>query len=47
MDKVFFLSAACADNVNAYFNNIILTITDTKLYASVVTLSAKDNQNKR
>ena len=42
--KYFVFSAAFADNVNAYFNNIILNITDTKLYASFVTLSAKDNE---
>ena len=38
------LSAASADNTNAYPNNIIFTIKDTKLYAPVVTLSAKHNQ---
>ena len=32
------------DNDNAESNNIIFTIKDTKLYALVVTLSAKDNQ---
>ena len=32
------------DNDNADFNNIIFTIKDTKLYFSVATLSAKDNQ---
>ena len=30
------------DNTNS--NNIIFTITDTKLYVPVVTLSARDNQ---
>ena len=38
------LSAASADNTNAYPNNIIFTIKGTKLYAPVVTLSAKYNQ---
>ena len=38
------LSAASADNTNAYPNNIIFTIKNTKLYAPVVTLSAKHNQ---
>ena len=32
------LSAASADNTNAYPNNIIFTIKNTKLYAPVVTL---------
>ena len=36
--------AAGADNNYANSNNIIFTIKDTKLYVSVVTLSAKDNQ---
>ena len=35
------LIAAGADNVVANFNHIIFTIKDTKLYATVVTLSAK------
>ena len=39
MDKVVCLYAA--DN-NA--NNFIFTIKDTKLYVTVVTLSARDNQ---
>ena len=42
MDKVFCLSAAGNDNDND--NNIISTIKDTKIYVSVVTLSARDNQ---
>ena len=43
--KFFVLSEAGADNVNYRdSNNIILTIKDTKLYAPVVTLSARDNQ---
>ena len=32
-------------NEDANANNIIFTIEDTKLYVSVVTLSARDNQN--
>ena len=42
--KYCLLSAAGADNTNANSNNIIFTITDTKLYAPTVTLSAKDSQ---
>ena len=42
--KYCVLSAAGAANANADSNNIIFTIKDTKLYVSVVTLSAKDNQ---
>ena len=39
------LSPIDADNDDASSsNNIIFTIKDTKLYVSVVTLSAKDNQ---
>ena len=38
------LAAAGADNTNANLNNRFFTITDTKLYVLVVTLSAKDNQ---
>ena len=38
------LAAASADNTNANLNNRFFTITDTKLYVLVVTLSAKDNQ---
>ena len=38
------LCAAGADNVNANSNNIILTMKDTKLYVSAVTLSARDNE---
>ena len=44
MQSRIVLSAAGADNANADSNNIIFTIKDTKLYVSVVTLSAKDNQ---
>ena len=40
MDKVVCLYAA--DNNNA--NNFIFTIKDAKLYVTVVTLSARDNQ---
>ena len=39
------LSAACADNIDTNSNNIIFTIKDLKLYVSVITLPAKDNQN--
>ena len=48
--KYCVLSADGADNVNDKVNdnvngnNIIFTIKDTKLYVSVVTLSARDNQ---
>ena len=38
------LSAASADNDNDNGNDIIFTIKDTKLYVSVVILSARDNQ---
>ena len=38
------LPAACADNIDTNSNNIIFTIKDTKLYVSVITLPAKDNQ---
>ena len=40
------MSAAGNDNVNDNnnANNIIFTIKDTKVYVSVVTLSARDNQ---
>ena len=38
------LAAAGIDNVNSNDNNIILTVKNTKLYVSVVILSAKDNQ---
>ena len=33
------------DNANVYSNNVIFTIKDTKSYALVVTLSAKDIKN--
>ena len=42
--KYCVLSAAGADNTNANPNNIIFTAEDTKLYVTVVTLSAKDNK---
>ena len=38
------LAAAGIDNVNSNDNNIILTVKNTKLYVSVVILSAKYNQ---
>ena len=38
------LAAAGIDNINTNDNNIILTVKNTKLYVSVVILSAKDNQ---
>ena len=38
------MSAAGADNTNAYPNNFIYTIKDTKLSTPVVNLLAKDNQ---
>ena len=38
------LAAAENDNTNANPDNIILTIKYTKLYVSVITLSAKDNK---
>ena len=38
------LAAAGNDNINGGPNNFIFTIKDTKLYVSVVNLSAKDNQ---
>ena len=38
------LSAAGAFNDNYNSNNIIFNTKDTKLYTSVVTLSAKDKQ---
>ena len=43
--KYCVLSAAGADNINnANSNNIIFSIKNTKLYVSVVTLSARGNQ---
>ena len=44
--KYCVLSTAAVDNINGNNddNNIIFTIKDTKLYVSVVTLSARDNQ---
>ena len=44
--KYCVLSTAAADNINGNNddNNIIFTIKDTKIYVSVVTLSARDNQ---
>ena len=44
MKKYCVLSAAGNDNTNGNPDNIIFTITDTKLYVPVVTLSARDNQ---
>ena len=46
MDEALYLPVLCNGNngANAGSNNIIFTITDTKLYVSFVTLSAKDNQ---
>ena len=38
------MSATGADNTSTNCNNIIFTIKDTKLYVSVVTVSAKDDQ---
>ena len=38
------MSAADADNASTNSNNIIFIIKDTKLYVTVLTLSAKDNQ---
>ena len=38
------LSAAGNDNVDGNNDNIVFTIKDTKLYVSVVTLLARDNQ---
>ena len=38
------MSAAGNDNTNGNPDNIIFTITDTKLFVPVVTLSARDNQ---
>ena len=40
------LAAACVENAVANSNNIIFTIKDTKLYVTVVTISAKDNLTK-
>ena len=34
------------DNDNAYSNNDIFTMKDTKLYLPVVTLAAEDNQKR-
>ena len=42
--KYSVLSAAGADNNDAYFNNIIFTVKDTILYVSAVTLPARSNQ---
>ena len=42
--KYCVLSAAGNDNTNANLNNIVFTIKDTKLFVSVKTLSASDNQ---
>ena len=42
--KYCVLSATDSDNDNANCTVIIFTIKDTKLYVSVITLSARDNQ---
>ena len=42
--KQCILAATGVDNGNANDNNFTFTIKDTKLYVSVVTLLAKDNQ---
>ena len=42
--KYCVLSAAGNDNTNANLNNFVFTIKDTKLFVSVKTLSASDNQ---
>ena len=44
MAKYCVLCAACNDNTNDNFDNIIFTIKDTKLYIPVVTLSARNNK---
>ena len=44
MGTVLFLLAAAVDNVNANSHNFIFTIKDTKLFDSLVTLSAGHNQ---
>ena len=41
----YVLSANGKDNDEANSNNIIFNIKDTKLIVSLVTLSAKDNEN--
>ena len=38
------MPAAGADNNDYNSNNIILIIKETKLYVSIVTLSARDNE---
>ena len=38
------LSPVCINNANANPNNIIFTIKDRRLYDSVITLLAKDNE---
>ena len=43
--KHFVLSVLVNDNDSADANNMIFTIEGTKLYAPVVTLLEKDNQN--
>ena len=42
--SIVFLSVLSNENANADSNNVIFAIRETKLYVSVVTLSAKDNQ---
>ena len=46
MDKLSVLPTAGADNANANLNNIIFTIKHSKLYVSVVTLSARENKKR-
>ena len=41
------LAAAGVDNADAYSNNFIFVVKDTKLYIPVVTLSARDSLSKR
>ena len=43
MDK---LSVLPTDDTNANLNNIIFTIKHSKLYVSVVTLSARENKKR-
>ena len=42
--KYYVLALTDADNANADSNDTIFSIKDTKLYAPVVILSAKENQ---
>ena len=45
--KYCVLAPAAVDNTNANLNNSIFTIKGNKLYVSVNTLSAKDNQKNQ